>query len=500
LRKKLFSSPAWFILFLITLTVWGILITLYIFNEKNDTTGPAQPNTDELTENEHQPQSDQGPIADIILPEDFFFGTASSDFQTTIGTPNSDWHHFIEKIKAESPKDKIILPGIGTDFLNRYKEDFDAASEIGIQMHRISLEWARLQPEEDKWDLEAAKKYVEIFNYMRSKGVEPMICLNHFALPDWFVEKGSWTGISAARDYERFAKFVAKFIGKPASVKWWLTFNEPQIILGQGYLKGQWPPFKTIKSYNDAPGTKMFVETTGRLLDGHRLAYRAIHGEIPNAMVGFASAPGSFYPMDPESSLDQTAVNILNSLYGLMIDNMVGSDRDFIGINYYGRNKLKLHMSVGRQMISWLSDNQPFAVGWETPEQRKQGDRPREFYPKGLYDMIMEFKSAGVPIIITENGINDESDKFREEFLTIHIKAVTDAIRDGADVRGYMYWALTDTWEWDGFFSHFGLVAIDHQNNLARSIRPSALTYSEIIRTKTLSKELQEKHKELLPK
>src|SRR3989344_5846115 len=176
------------------------------------------------------------------------------------------------------------------------------------------------------------------------------------------------------------------------------------------------------------------------------------------------------------------AVNVFNALYGLTIDNMVGSDRDFIGINYYGRNKLKLHVSVGKQIISWLTNNQPFAVEWETPNQRKQGNRPREFYPQGLYDLIMQFKSADVPIIITENGLNDGSDTFREEFLTIHLKAVTDAIEDGADVRGYMYWALTDTWEWDGFFSHFGLIAINHENNLARSIRPSALTYGEIIK------------------
>ena len=437
-------------------------------------------------------------IEDVQFPEEFFFGTASSDFQTTSGTTNSDWHDFIEKTKRESPKDKIILPGNGTDFLSRYKEDFDAAQEIGIQMHRISLEWARLQPEENKWDHAAARKYIEIFKYMRSKGVEPMICLNHFSLPNWFVAKGSWTNQTSARDYARYAKLVAEHIGRPAKIKWWLTFNEPQIILGQGYLKGEWPPFLEIKSYNDSLGTKRFIEVTGRMLDGHRLAYREIHKMIPNAMVGFASAPGAFYPKDPKSSLDQMAVNVFNALYGLTIDNMVGSDRDFIGINYYGRNKLKLHVSVGKQIISWLTNNQPFAVEWETPNQRKQGNRPREFYPQGLYDLIMQFKSADVPIIITENGLNDGSDTFREEFLTIHLKAVTDAIEDGADVRGYMYWALTDTWEWDGFFSHFGLIAINHENNLARSIRPSAHTYGEIIKTKTLRKELLEKHRELI--
>lgn len=471
-------------------------------NMVNQNYPPSQTSSDKkVVELKKEPQNKNLAFEDIEFPENFFFGTASSDFQTTSGTTNSDWYFFLEKMRADSAKNnknKIILPGNGTDFLNRYKEDFDAASEIGIQMHRISFEWARLEPEENKWDYDAARKYVEILQYMRSKGIEPMICLYHFALPNWFVAKGGWTSQGAAKDYARYAEFVAQYIGKPANVKWWLTFNEPQIILGQGYLKGTWPPFLEITNYSDKAGTKRFIETTGRLLDGHRLAYRSIHRILPHAMVGFASAPGSFYPKDPNSFLDQTAVNILNSLYSLTIDNMVGSDRDFIGINYYGRNKLQLHMSVGQQIKSWLTNDRPFVIQWETPDQLKQGNRPRELYARGLYDLIMQFKSAGVPIVVTENGLNDKTDMFREEFLTLHIKAVADAIRDGADVRGYMYWALTDTWEWDGFFSQFGLIEVDRDKNLARTIRPSAHTYGDIIRTHRLSKELQEKHKELI--
>jgi len=360
------------------------------------------------------------------------------------------------------------------------------------------LEWSRLQPEESRWDYRAAQKYIEIFKYMRSRGIEPMICLNHFALPNWFTAKGSWSSPTAARDYARYAEFVARYIGKPAEVRWWLTFNEPQIILGQGYAKGDWPPFTEIRGYDDREGTQKFLETTGYLLDAHRLAYRAIHRVSPKAMVGFATAPGSFYPQNPNSLLDRTAVNMFDTLYSLTLDNMVGSDRDFIGLNYYGRNKLELHMSVGQQIKSWLTRDKPFAIQWETAAQRKQGERPREFYARGLYDLLLKFKSSGLPIIITENGINDSTDKFREEFLVLHLKAVADAIADGAYVQGYMYWALTDTWEWDGFFSHFGLVEIDRENNLKRIMRPSAKTYSEIIKTKTLSRELQEKHKELI--
>ena len=110
----------------------------------------------------------------------------------------------------------------------------------------------------------------------------------------------------------------------------------------------------------------------------------------------------------------------------------------------------------------------------------------------------MKFKDFGLLIVITENGLSDPEDRFREEFLVIHLKAVSDAIRDGVNIIGYQYWALTDTWEWDGAFSQMGLIGIDRENSLARKLRPSALIYGEIIKTHTIKKELLEKHKELL--
>ena len=95
-------------------------------------------------------------LDDIDFPDYFFFGTASSDFQTTGGTGKSDFDKHLGNIKPR-----------GTDMFNRYKEDFSLAAEIGIQSHRLSLEWARLEPEPGKWDMDAVKKYTAYFSYMK---------------------------------------------------------------------------------------------------------------------------------------------------------------------------------------------------------------------------------------------------------------------------------------------------------------------------------------------
>ncbi len=454
---------------------------------------------------------------DLVFQENFFFGTAYSDFQTAGLAPRSDWENewtkYVDILKKDSIAKKgverePIYPGVANDLFNRYKEEFDIASENGLsQVHRISLEWARVEPEKGKWDMGVVEKYKEIFLYMKSKGIEPMICLNHFPNPKWFADLGGWENNQAEYDYENYAEFIAKNIGLPLKVKWWLTYNEPQFTILVPYGNGTWPPFKGVDNFQDKKGFARIMHVASNVLDGHRLAYRAIHrvmdAKTPKntkVMVSFASAPSAFYPYDENSSLDRLADNAFNLIYSLSLDSFVGNvDRDFIGLNYYGRTKLKLYVSIKNYALSWLTEERPFAVDWITPEESSQGQRPKEFYPQGLYDLIMKFKDYGLPIVITENGLSDSADKHREEFIVIHLKAIYDSIRDGAEVIGYQYWSLVDTWEpGDASFSYFGLIEIDRSKNLERRLRPSALTYGEIIRTRTLKKELLEKHKELL--
>lgn len=329
-----------------------------------------------------------------------------------------------------------------------------------------------------------------------------MICLNHFPNPKWFTDMGGWENPQSKYYYARYAEFLANNFGLPLKIKWWLTFNEPQFTISIPYSKGSWPPFKEITGPQDTEGTQRLLSVASNVLDGHRLAYRAIHrvmGRNPKPMVGLASAVGAFYPNDPNSALDKIAYNTFNAINTLLLDYTLGiTDRDFIGLNYYGRTTLKLHISI-RTILPWLSAERPFAIEWD-PYNRAQGERPKEFYPQGLYETIMKFKNLGLPIIITENGLSDPEDRFREEFLVLHLKAIHNAIRDGADVIGYQYWSLADTWEpGDLSFSHFGLISINRESNLERKLRPSAFTYRDIIKTKTVPKELFEKHKELLP-
>ena len=92
----------------------------------------------------------------------------------------------------------------------------------------------------------------------------------------------------------------------------------------------------------------------------------------------------------------------------------------------------------------------------------------------------------GLPIMVTENGVADDHDELRPDYLRTHLTAVADAIDAGVDVRGYMYWTAWDNFEWaEGYTMRFGLFAVDRET-LVRVAKPSAALYAEICRTRRI--------------
>jgi beta-glucosidase len=83
--------------------------------------------------------------------------------------------------------------------------------------------------------------------------------------------------------------------------------------------------------------------------------------------------------------------------------------------------------------------------------------------------------------------VSDEVDARRENYIKDHLYFLHTAIKQGADVRGYLYWSLTDNFEWEeGFGPKFGLVEIDREDFLRRKVRFSALKYAEICKKNSM--------------
>jgi beta-glucosidase len=415
---------------------------------------------------------------DIIFPPKFIFGAATSSSQTEGAgkedgtTVLTDWSPWMEKQEGRPPSAQDIL---SVDYYHRYPQDFDLARQIGLNSIRISVEWARIEPNCDgKFDAKEMAHYAEQVRALVKRGVVPFVNLNHFSLPLCYAQEGGWLNPQLPIFFARYATYVAKHL---RGVEWWMTINEPMVIVMDGYIEGRYPPGKK-NAYSEA------IRVLVNLLDAHREAYRAIHAVAKmrgeKAMVGMASFTPLYLPAS--DSMDDTRAADLYNFGKQFFDIGAGEEEDYIGINYYSRHFLKFSF-WSKLFGQFMSEG-----------DGEKTDTGTEIYPKGIYEVIRQYKQFKKPIIITENGLADAKDTKRASFILAHLYWVHKAMEEGADVRGYFVWSLTDTYEWNaGFGTRFGLIAIDFEHDLARSIRPSAFIYGEVCRTKKITSELWRK-------
>jgi len=386
------------------------------------------------------------------FPQNFFWGTGTSSHQIEGDNTKNDWWE--AEVNGRLPHKS----GKACDSYNRYEEDFDRAIAMGNNAHRFSIEWSRVEPEEGKFSEEAIEHYRKVIQALRARGLEPFVTLHHFTNPIWFACKGGWTNKKAPEYFARYVEYVASRLG--SEVKYWITINEPAIVISKGYLKGAWPPFLKMNIFG-------WFEALDNMAKAHKLAYKILHNKNPHLSIGSSHSINWYTPahsgiLGMMESIIIPPVKFFKDRWFL---SKTVSYNDFVGIQYYSRYKFS------------------FLRGFFHDEKEERSDFGWEIYPEGLYHVVSEvYKKYKKPIYITENGISDADDDQRPEFIKNHLKWLHKAIEEGADVRGYFYWSLLDNFEWaEGFTQRFGLVEVDF-NTFERKMRGSGEVYGKICR------------------
>src|SRR6187399_3224999 len=111
------------------------------------------------------------------LPDDFLWGTATSAFQAEGGPLNSNWHAYVERAG-------LAPYGTSADFRHRYLEDIGLAARMGLNTFRISINWARVEPERGRIDHRELAYYDDLVESVRGHGLRLMITLDHFVYPE----------------------------------------------------------------------------------------------------------------------------------------------------------------------------------------------------------------------------------------------------------------------------------------------------------------------------
>src|SRR5689334_13818817 len=171
----------------------------------------------------------------MSFPADFWWGTAASSTQAEGAAPASTWARWEDLGKA--PRS-----GEGNGFATNYRNDFPMYASYGLTHHRLSIEWARIEPRPGARDRQAIEHYTDLLTAARDSGVDIWACLHHFTLPGWFAEDEGGFLDDRARTYfwPRHVDFMAETFGD--LVFGWKPINEPIAYAFGGWAMGEIPP------------------------------------------------------------------------------------------------------------------------------------------------------------------------------------------------------------------------------------------------------------------
>lgn len=429
----------------------------------------------------------------LPFPEDFRFGTSISAFQVegVSGLRKSDWDVFLQ----ENPQ--IVKPGeIGPQWWEKGKaeDDIDTLAGLGMQVQRLSFEWARIEPEQGKINHEALRRYREIIDYLHKKKITPMVTLNHYVLPSWIAQKGSWENPKIVDAFEKYVALVSSEFG---DVKIWLTLNEPGVHIESGYLLPYFPPQHV--------GFISAFFARRHMIAAHKKAYAVLKKAIPTCAVSIAFDFRWYRSEDPRDFFETLYANAVDYFDSLNYVDAVKETIDFIGCNFYAGYFLNLNLLKIRFRLHGPEAFPPKTIMFG--EVRKTGaymsDLGAPIVPGFFLELLQALtKRYRMPIIITENGIADRRDYHRSFYLLTHLVAVWRALQQGIDVRQYLFWSSVDNLEWlEGYEEEFGLIHVDATSG-KRTIRKSAYLYKDIISDrgidikKLLSKYFQDEQQE----
>ena len=406
------------------------------------------------------------------------------------------------------------------DMYCHYKEDIAMFAEMGFKVYRFSIAWTRILPAgDDDHPNEAGLAFYEsLIDECLKYGIEPLVTICHFDTPIALIEKyGGWKDRRMIDAYLKFC--TAIFTRYKGKVKYWLTFNEINMLLHLSFM-----------------GAGLVFEEGE---DEQEVKYRAAHYEIvasakavklaheimPGAMVGCMLAAGQYYPFTCNPDDVYTAMEADRDNYfftdaqargaypvwawkrmeraGIRLDcteedlaAMKEGTVDFISFSYYASRSA----SADPETVAKYRKPGNAAIFSLLNPYLKASEWGWQIDPVGLritlntlYDRYQK------PLFIVENGLGavdkveeDGSihDNYRIDYLRAHIEAMEKAIsEDGVPLLGYTMWGPIDlvSASTGEMKKRYGFIYVDKDNDgngtLERRRKDSFYWYKKVIAT-----------------
>ncbi|XP_034248773.1 myrosinase 1-like [Thrips palmi] len=486
---------------------------------------PAEPAAKGYNEEYYEP-NDNIPESQYDIPAGLLIGAASAAYQVEGAWNESDKSPSIMDVFFHS-RPSLANGDVADDSYHKYMDDVQMLSDIQLQFYRFSISWSRVLPQGDSAHPSAVgtQYYNELIDALIARGIQPVITLYHWDLPQVVQDDGGWLNSDIQDKFVDYASYCFQTFGD--RVKTWILFNEPMSQCVYGYeLPGIAPAVSN-------PGFGGYL-CSHNMIIAHGKAYRAYQqnfayqgGRLGSAINMEFAEPLTNKPEDVEAAeryrlwrYGWWADPLFFGDYPEVMKNIIGNlsaaegratsrlptftdeektivqgAMDFLGLNLYTGILVADRTSTETLSAGYFND-----IGVETSTDPNWIQSARSSFPVtpfALADGVRWVKNRynNFPVWVAENGYAGAADEGTKDqkrigFYSGYMRGLMQAInRDGCNVIGYTCWSLEDNLEWlDGYESKFGLVYVDFNDpNRPRTLKDSAKFFQETLTSRHVS-------------
>jgi 6-phospho-beta-glucosidase len=461
----------------------------------------------------------------MMFPENFLWGGAVAANQLEGAYDEGGKGLSIQDVLPQGLKgprtagptsDNLKLKGI--DFYHRYKEDIRLFAELGFKVFRTSIAWSRIFPRGDEKEPNEAGLafYDDLFDECHKYGIEPLVTISHYETPLYLADHyGGWTNRKLIGFYENYVRTI--FTRYQHKVKYWLTFNEINSILGSPFMSGAIPTPKEELSASD-----LYQAIHHELVASAR-AVKIGHEISPAFQIGCMVLAMPSYPLTPQPAdvIAAMELNHQNELFlevqargrypgyaqryfrekGIHLD-IRPDERELLQKNTVDFISLSYYVSTCAAADSTAADAAGDLFTGVTNPYLPSSAWGWQIDPQGLRFVLNTFwDKFQKPLFVVENGLgakdelvfDDEKgqwtveDDYRIDYLQQHLLAVEEALADGIPVLGYTIWGCIDlvSASTAQMSKRYGVIYVDRHDDgrgsLARYRKKSFYWYQKVI-------------------
>lgn len=423
------------------------------------------------------------------------------------------------KLKMLEHQEGYYYPAcVAIDMYHHYKEDIALFGEMGFKTYRLSIAWTRIFPNGDETEPNEAglQFYEDVFKECHKYGIEPLVTITHFDCPIHLIkEYGGWKNRKLIDFYKNLVTVL--FTRYKGLVKYWLTFNEINMILHMPFMGAG------LVLEKDENEKEVKYLAAHHELVASAWATKIAHDIDPENKIGCMLAAGSTYPYScrPEDVFDAQKKNRNNYFF---IDVQSRGEYPAYALKEFEREGIDIGMSDEDRKV--LKENTVDFISFSYYSSRCTSTDPEvltkgmignafkgvqnpylkasqwgwQIDPLGLRITMNElYDRYQKPLFIVENGLGakdevDENgyveDDYRIDYLREHIKAMKDAVElDGVDLWGYTTWGPIDivSASTGEMSKRYGFIYVDKDDEgngtLKRSKKKSFDWYKKVIAT-----------------